>query len=154
MVNENNHFAFPVKILFGFLAGYFSTMIFHQLVVAILWGIGLVPFKPYSMDATSPFGVPTVISLSFWGGIWGILYMLIHNRFIAIANYWLISFLFGGILPPLVGLLIVFPLKGHPIGTGLTLIFLLLIFIINGVWGIGTGFFIKALSAMFSKLKV
>ena len=46
----------------------------------------------------------------------GILFELIHNRFPRGGGYWLTAFLFGGIFPTLVALLIVLPLKGRPIG--------------------------------------
>ena len=151
MVNESYNFSYPIEILFGFIAGFLGTMIFHQLVLALLWAVGFAPLKPFSMDSTQPLGVPSVISLSFWGGVWGIIYVLIHTKFSLLGNYWLISFLFGAILPSLVALLLVFPLKGRPIMGGWDPKLLLIVFIINGAWGIGTGFFIKALSAMYGK---
>jgi hypothetical protein len=70
-----------MRILFGFIAGFLATLIFHQVVVALLWWAGVAPFGPFSMAATQPFGVPAVISLAFWGGVWGILFGLIDNGF-------------------------------------------------------------------------
>ena len=55
-----------MRILFGFIAGFLATLIFHQVVVALLWWAGVAPFGPFSMAATKPFGVPAVISLAFW----------------------------------------------------------------------------------------
>lgn len=49
------------------------------------------------LHATQPLGVPAVISLAFWGGVWGILFELIHNRFPRGGGYWLTAFLFGAI---------------------------------------------------------
>jgi len=143
--------SFPFKILSGFMAGYFSTIIFHQLAVSIFWGIGAIPFRPYSMDPTIPFGIPGVLSLSFWGGVWGIIFMFVYNKIPVINNFWLKAFLFGGIFPPIAGIFIVGPLKGRPVGTGLTPMFILLIFVINGIWGAGTGFFIKILPSIRGK---
>jgi hypothetical protein len=130
----------------GFLAGFLATLIFHQSAVALLWLIGVAPFGPFAMGATWPFGVPAVLSLAFWGGIWGILFALIDGRFPARAGYWLAAFLFGGIFPSLVALMVVSPLKGRPMGGGWQPAILLTAFLINGAWGVGTGLFLKLFS--------
>ena len=98
------------------------------------------------MAATKPFGVPAVISLAFWGGVWGILFGLIDNGFPRGAGYWLTAFLFGAILPTLVALLVVLPLKDQPIGGGWQTALLVTALLINGAWGVGTGLILKALS--------
>jgi hypothetical protein len=136
--------------LLGFCAGFLATLIFHQLTLAVLWGIGLAPFGPFSLAATSPFGVPAVFSLAFWGGVWGIVFALVEYRFPPPPAYWLTAFLFGAILPSLVALLVVLPLKGKPLGGGWHPSLLVTAFLINGAWGIGTGWIFKALSARWS----
>ncbi len=151
MVTENNTSSYAIQLLSGFIAGFLSTMIFHQLMLALLWGIGLAPSKPFSMEATHPFGLPAVVSLSFWGGIWGVLYVLIHGSFPVLGNYWVIAFLFGAIFPSLVALLVVYPLKGRPIGGGWNPKLLFVVFLINGAWGIGTGVFLKVLLSWFRR---
>ena len=64
------------RLLFGFVAGFLATLIFHQLTLWVLWSMGVAPFAPFSMAATKPIGVPAMFSLAFWGGVWGILYAL------------------------------------------------------------------------------
>jgi hypothetical protein len=140
---------FKNRFLFGFIAGFFATLVFHQLMLALLWGLGLAPFPPYSMTLTHPFGIPAVFSLSFWGGVWGILFALIHGGFPRRGAYWMAAFFFGAILPSLVALLVVLPLKGRAMGGGWHLSLLLTAFLVNGAWGIGTGLILKALSAGF-----
>lgn len=133
------------RLLSGFVAGFFATLVFHQLVLALLWGVGLAPFGPFSMAATRPFGVPAVFSLAFWGGVWGCLFALIEDKFRHFGSYWAAAFVFGAILPSLVALLVVLPLKGKPMG-GWSSPLLLTAFLINGAWGIGTGLILKLLS--------
>jgi hypothetical protein len=58
----------------GFLAGFLATLIFHQLTLAALWAAGVAPLGPFSVTATRPFGVPAMLSLAFWGGVWGVLF--------------------------------------------------------------------------------
>ncbi len=148
MVNEGN---IIIRLLFGFIAGYVATMIFHQHILALLWGIGFAPFAPFNMEATRPLGLPSVISLSFWGGIWGIIYILIHGNFSSGGVYWVIAFLFGAILPSLVALLVVLPLKGLPLGGGWKPQLLVTVFLVNGAWGIGTGMILKSLAVWVGK---
>jgi hypothetical protein len=149
MVTGNTPVDLGKRLLFGFIAGFFATLVFHQLTLAVLWIVGLAPFKPFSMTATRPFGIPAVFSLSFWGGIWGILFALIQQGFPR-RGYWWSVFLFGAILPSLVALVVVIPLKGGPMGGGWHMSLLLTAFLINGAWGIGTGLILKGLSERFS----
>ena len=133
------------RLLFGFIAGFLATLIFHQLTLAVLWAAKIAPFRPFSMKPTQPFHMPAVLSLAFWGGVWGIIYGLIDRSFPR-DGYWVMAFLFGAILPSLVALLLVLPLKGQPLGGGWHPPLLLSAFLINGAWGIGTGLFLKLLS--------
>jgi len=131
------------RILYGFAAGFLATLIFHQLTLWTLWHAGLAPFAPFSLAPTRPFGVPAVFSLSFWGGIWGIMFAFAESRFPAGSGYWIAAFLFGAILPSLVALLLVLPLKGRPMGGGWGMPLLVTAFLINGAWGVGTALFLR-----------
>lgn len=150
MAYGNARSYYPTRILFGFTAGFIATLTFHQLSVWVLWSAGLAPFAPYSMAATKPFGVPAVISLAVWGGIWGILFALVERRFPGHSGYWVTAFLFGAVFPSLVALLVVLPLKGHPPGGGWRPSLLVTAFIINGAWGVGSGLILRILSGWFS----
>ena len=150
MADQRMFNASPTRILYGWIAGFFSTLIFHQLTLGVLWGVGLAPSAPYGMAPTHPFGIPAVFSLAFWGGVWGIVFALVADHFPPRAGYWVTAFLFGAILPSLVALMVVLPLKGHPMGGGWHPSLLVRAFLINGAWGVGTGVFLKALSRWFS----
>ncbi len=135
------------RLPLGFVAGFLATLIFHQLALAVLRGVGLAPFGPFSMAATRPFGVPALLSLSFWGGVWGIVFASIDDTFPRGGGYGVAAFLFGAIFPSLVALLVVPPLKGQPMGGGWHLPLLVMAFLINGAWGIGTGLILRMLSS-------
>ncbi len=153
MVQENWTLNLTMRVLFGFVAGFLATLIFHQLTLTVLWNVGLAPFAPYSMAATQPFGVPAVLSLAFWGGIWGILFALIESAFPRRAGYWLLAFLFGAIFPSVVAFWVVLPLKGKPPGGGWHAPLLVTAFLINGAWGIGTGLFFRGMAGWFSQAR-
>lgn len=135
-------------IVFGFMAGFLSTLTFHQLTLKALWLSGYAPFGPYVMTATQPFGIPAVFSLALWGGVWGIVFALTQITFPRGGGYWLTAFLFGAILPSIFALLVVLPLKGKPMGGGWHMHLLVTAFLINGAWGIGTGLILKLLSGI------
>ena len=138
------------QLLFGFVSGFLATLIFHQLALALLWSTGVAPSGPFPMAPTRPFGVPAVFSLAFWGGVWGILFALVQRSFPRGGAYWVAAFLFGAILPSLVALMVVLPLKGRPVGGGWHPPLLLTAFLINGIWGIGTGLILKFLTSWSS----
>ena len=138
------------QLLFGFVAGFFATLIFHQLALALLWSIGVAPSGPFPMAPTRPFGVPAIFSLAFWGGVWGILFALVQRSFPRGAAYWVAAFLFGAILPSLVALMVVFTAQGTSHGWRLAPASAADGILINGVWGIGTGIILKLLTSWSS----
>ncbi len=143
MIDESAERDFWRWLLYSFLAGFLATLIFHQLTVALLRGLRVTPLLPYSMVPTEPFGIPAVLSLAFWGGVWGIIFDLVRTKFPAGSAYWVAAFLFGAIFPSLVALVIVLPLKGRPVGGGWYLPVLVTAFFANGAWGIGTELFLR-----------
>ncbi|HVN70446.1 MAG TPA: hypothetical protein VMU10_00370 [Desulfomonilia bacterium] len=149
---DGHVFGFSQKLLMGFIAGFFATLIFHQLALAALWSAYIAPFPPFSMAATYPFHIPAMLSLAFWGGIWGIVFAWIDFLFPRNSGYWAGAFLFGAVFPSLFALLLVLPLKGAPMGGGWHAPLLVTAFLINGAWGVGTGLIIRMLSGRFAQL--
>lgn len=126
----------------AFLAGFFSTLIFHQGLLAILHAAGASPRAAYALNPVPPLNVPAVLSLAFWGGVWGILLWLV----IASAQgprYWLLALLIGAIAPSAVALLVVLPLKGQPFGRGWNSAVIVGALLLNGAWGLGVAAFMR-----------
>jgi hypothetical protein len=145
-VKENRPASFTLQALGGFVAGFLATLVFHQLVLAILRAVGLAPFGPFNINSTHPFGIPAFLSLSLWGGLWGVFFAFGARAFPRGVFYWAMAFLFGAILPSAVALLVVLPLKGLPVGGGWRTHLLLTVFIVNGAWGVGTALFLRLFS--------
>jgi hypothetical protein len=124
-------------VILGFVAGALGVLLFHQGVVLALYLLNLVPSPPYAMRATAPLGVPQVLSSAFWGGVWGIVLVWCMTALRGADRLW-VALLFGGLLPTLVGILVVTPLKGGDPMARLQVAGLLRGFIINGAWGLGT----------------
>lgn len=133
----------PLNLPCGFIAGFLATLIFHQLTAALLWNMGMAPGAPFQFAPRPPFGVPSVISLAFWGGVWGILFAAFDRLFPRGSSYWSTAFISGAILPSLVALLIVVPLKGGAVGAGWMPKIWLYAFLVNGAWGLGTGLLLR-----------
>jgi len=74
--------------------------------------------------------VPAVISLAFWGGVWGIIMIPALARITNDAMYYLAAIVFGAVLPTLVAGLVVAPLKHQPVPHSVSMLMLGLI--VNG----------------------
>ena len=129
-----------MKWLKWFIAGTLAVPLGHQIALWILNAAGVVSRAPFAMTPTKPFGVPQVISLSFWGGVWGIILGLILARARG-AKFWWLALIVGAIAPTLVAVLVVAPLKGQPVGANATLLAVGLI--VNAVWGVATAAFYR-----------
>ena len=126
----------------AFVAGNFATLLFHQGLFSLFFSLGMVPVPAFNLTPSQPLGVPAVISLAFWGGLWGVpvAYWIRQNHG---AIYWLKAMLIGAIGPTAVAMLIVFPLKDLPVEMKTVIGGLLL----NGAWGLGVALFMRWPSA-------
>jgi hypothetical protein len=134
----------------AFVAGFLSTLIFHQGVIFLFHAMGVFPRAPWNMDGVPPFGVPSVVSLAFWGGVWGIpiWYLMRHATS---AAYWVRAIVFGAIGPTAVYFLFVDPLR-QSLAAGVWAWnptwdpkFWIAGLVINGIWGLGLALFMRVL---------
>jgi hypothetical protein len=131
-----------IGLLKAFAAGFAATLLFHQGLFALLHAAGAVPVPAYNFTPTAPLGVPAVLSLAFWGGIWGlVIAALIGHR--TGAQYWLWAMALGAIGPSAVALGLVFPLKGLPVD-GRTVVGALML---NAAWGLGLALLLRWMRA-------
>src|ERR1039458_1896916 len=100
------------QIARGFIAGFASTLMFHQGILMLLYSAGLAPNMPFALQPTQPLGVPEVYSLALWGGVWGILFLWVVGHLPQGRLYWIDSVIFGAVAPSLVAWFVVMPLKG------------------------------------------
>jgi hypothetical protein len=126
----------------SFLAGFLSTLVFHQGLLAILVAAGMTTRKPWVMTPTPPLGVPAVLSLAFFGGLWGILlWEVVRNR-VGMAR-WITALVLGAVAPTLVAFFIVLPLKGLGVGGGWKPDVVVGALLLNGAWGLGVTAFMR-----------
>jgi len=125
-----------MEYLYAFIAGFISTLTFHQGTLFVLHKAGLWPKPPYPMAPTKPLGIPAVISLALWGGVWGIALWLVTQSL-------LYATLFGAIFPSLVALFVVFPAKGLPVAGGWDPKVIGAVLLLNGAWGFGVALLMR-----------
>ena len=129
----------PPKLLaLGFAAGFLAVLVFHQAVIAAMWAGGIVPFAPYSLAPRPPLGVPTFLSLAFWGGVWGVVIAAVARA----RPSWppvLIGLVVGGVGCVLFGFTVVAALRGQPLMGGWDAGRWIRSIVINGAWGLGAG---------------
>ena len=108
----------PARLALGFNAAFIAVLIFHQVMIALLHAMDLTRSGPYAMQAVGPLGLPRFVSLAYWGGVWGIVFVLAEPYFPRGAKYRLAAFLFGAIAPTFFGWFVLAPLRGAPIANG------------------------------------
>ncbi len=133
----------PLRALLGFLAAVLAVLTFHQGMWGLLYLLGWMPRPPYPMNPVPPYGVPLLVNLCFWGGLYGIPYGLALPRLSRLPG-WLTG-LGLGLLAALVGWFVVAPLKGQPLAGGFDPMRMLISVLINGCWGVGVGLILPML---------
>ena len=132
-----------MRYLIAFVAGFLSTLIFHQGLLAVLHRAGASPRPAYVMKAVPPLGVPQLISLAVWGGVWGAALLPLLARWDSSWGYWVAWLIAGALLPSLVALFVVMPLKGMPVAAGGNPKLIVGALLLNGTWGLGTALLLR-----------
>jgi len=124
-------------IIAGFIAGFVSVLIFHQLGFFISNELGLTKAQLYSMRPVPPFGVPAILSSAFWGGLWGIAGAYVVPRLPRAMDGPVGWILFAGIVVTLVNWFVVLPIKGAPVGGGFRMPGVVVVPLVYAFWGFG-----------------
>jgi hypothetical protein len=140
-------------LVFGFICGALAVIVFHQGTVWVLHHqfplIKAVTgaadaFRPasqgFSLRPVPPLGVPQVLSMAFWGGLWGILLAALI-RWVRIPD--LMGGFVIGLLATLVAFTVVAQMKGLPMWGGGNSITIWRAVLLNGAWGWGTAMLLR-----------
>jgi hypothetical protein len=129
----------------AFVAGFASTLVFHQGLLWLLYAGGFSPRAPWNLTPVPPLHVPAVISLAFWGGVWGIvLWALIGAS--GDRAYWIMALLIGAMGPSLIAWFVVMPMKSMGLAGGWDPKIIVGGLLLNGAWGLGTALLIQLLT--------
>lgn len=131
-------------LLLGFVAGFVATLIFHQGLWYVFNQAGVIPRPAWPMDPVPPFGIPSVLSKAFWGGLWGLALTPVLAQMNG-AGYWIAWILVGAVALTAIAFFVVPPLKGQAIPALWPRFLFGLAF--NGAWGFGTALLLRVLGA-------
>jgi len=135
-----------IHFMKAFIAGFVSTLVFHQGLLTLFYLTAVVPRAPYDFGAVPPLGIPAVISLAFWGGAWGVaIWPLLKN--VDGPAYWVRAQAISAIASGSVTLFIVSPLKGMPMAGGWNSKVIVSTLILNGTWGLGMALLMRLMRA-------
>ena len=122
----------------GFFAGALAVLFFHQLIIFFYAYNGIIQAKPWNNTPMGPWGVPMIINLMFWGGVWGIIFAAFSGCFPSAWPIWLKGLVFGLLGPMLVGWFVMPLFKGTPFMAGGVPMRMFISATINVFFGIGT----------------
>ena len=105
-------------LLIGFLAAAIAVVVAHQVIVFILNQAGIWPAKPWSMAPTGPYQIPTIVNSIFWGGLWGVVYAIVHP-YLPGNETWLKGLIFGLLIAVLSNFTLLALVKGQPLFMGM-----------------------------------
>jgi hypothetical protein len=136
----------------AFIAGFVSTLAFHQGLLWLLYTGGFLQRAPWNMTPVPPLNAPAVISLAFWGGIWGIvLWALIRAS--RGGAYWTKALAIGALGPSLVAWFVVMPIKGMGLAGGWDGKIIVSSLLLNGAWGLGAALLMRLLNRVSVPLR-
>ncbi len=72
--------AVSTRIFLGLVAGALSMLLFHQTTLQLLYWIGLNSHPAFRLSVVAPFNVPMIVSITFWGAIFGAVVSVIVPR--------------------------------------------------------------------------
>lgn len=137
----------PATLVLAFIAGALAVPVFHQILLLVLYLAKIVPFAPFNWAPTKPLGIPDIISISFWGGVWGIVFALTVRQWFRGAAYWVAAAIIGGVALTLVFMFVVWPLKIGGLPPDMVGLFVIG-FVLNAAWGIGWALFLELFDRM------
>jgi len=131
--------------ILGFVAGFVAVLIFHQGLWYLFELAGFHPFTraAWDLDPIPPFGVPSLLSKAFWGGVWAaVLAPLFRN--LRGSAYWASWIIVASVVPTLAAFFVVPLIKGFPLPllwpglpAGL---------VINAFWGFGIALLLRLMT--------
>ncbi len=132
----------PTRIFLGCVAGAISMLIFHQTSLQVFFWFGLAPQAAFRVAHVAPFNMPLVVSITFWGAVYGGLFAALMPRLR--GPIWLYGLALG-ICAMLISWFIFLPIKGQPMAWGWQAWPMLRSLIAYVFWGAGVGIILPLL---------
>ncbi|MBL8567745.1 MAG: hypothetical protein JNK84_01535 [Phreatobacter sp.] len=136
------------RLFFGFVVGALAVLLVHQLTIWGLSRVGVTAVSLFPMRANLPWAISATAQQAVIGGLWGLLYILIWDRW---GRYGVVrSALFGagfGLIGPAMVLWIVWPLIwGTPLFGGGSMGRIAVVALTAVVFGIGLAWLVQVIN--------
>ena len=122
------------RIFLGCVAGAISVLVFHQTTLQIFFWLGWAPLAAFRIAQVPPFNAPLVVSITFWGAIYGGVFGLLLPW--VRAALWLKGML-AGLCAMALAWFVFLPLMGHRAAFAWQAWPMLRSFIAYQMWGLG-----------------
>jgi hypothetical protein len=122
------------RVFLGCVAGALAVLVFHQTTLQIFFWIGWAPRAAFRVALVPPFNVPLVVSITFWGAVYGGLFGLLMPY--VKGPLWLKG-ICAGLCAMTLAWFVFLPLMGHPSAFGWQAWPMLRSFVAYQMWGIG-----------------
>jgi hypothetical protein len=126
----------PTRLFLGCVAGAVSVLMIHQTIMQAFFWVGLAPQAAFRVGHVPPFNMPMVLSITFWGAVYGGIFGLLTPRMR--GPIWLNGLLLG-LCAMLIAWFVFLPLKGQPMAFGWQIWPMVRSLIAYGMWGLGVG---------------
>jgi hypothetical protein len=125
---------FPSRVFLGCVAGAIAALVFHQTTLQVFYWLGLAPQAAFRIAHVPPFNAPMVVSVTFWGALYGGLFGWVTCRLK--GPLWLYG-LAAGLCTLLLSWFVVRPLVGEPFAMGWHTPAMLRSLVAHEMWGLG-----------------
>jgi ABC-type sugar transport system permease subunit len=130
------------RVFLGCIAGAIAVLVFHQTTLQMFFWLGLAPQAAFRIAYVAPFNVPMVVSITFWGALYGSLFGWVSPRLK--GPLWL-NGLAAGFCAMLLSWFVVRPIGGEPMAYGWQHAAMLRSFVAHEMWGLGVSLILPLL---------
>jgi hypothetical protein len=122
------------RVFLGSAAGALSVLLFHQTTLQLFFWIGWAPHAAFRVALVPPFNAPLVVSITFWGAVYGGVFGALLPMFR--APLWLKGMV-AGLCAMGVAWFVFLPMMGHDAAFGWQTWPMLRSFVAYQMWGLG-----------------
>jgi ABC-type uncharacterized transport system permease subunit len=126
--------AFSTRVFLGCIAGALAMLVFHQMTLQVCFWLGWASHAAYRVAHVPPFNAPMVVSITFWGAVYGGLFGLLAP--LVKAPLWAKGML-AGLCAMALAWFVFLPLMGHQPAFGFEPWPMLRSFVAYQMWGLG-----------------
>ena len=122
------------RVFRGCVAGAVSVLLFHQTTLQLFFWLGWAPQAAFRIGLVPPFNAPLVVSITFWGAVYGGLFALLVPW---IKGPLWFKGMVAGVCAMTLAWVVFLPIMGFPTAFGWRAWPMLRSFVAYQMWGLG-----------------